>query len=117
MAPSQLGMNVRIVNDFMHDLVPGFIAGLAAATFAAERAIDKVEPGRGVVVSRASGILWLLYAVALAVAVTTGLIRLRYWKLNVRSGFLETKTQMAVIKHSAFTLLVVVSGAVLAFVG
>jgi hypothetical protein len=46
---------------------------------------------------------------ALAVSVATGVLRLRYWQLSVRNGFLETKKQMAATKHIVFVFVLLLS--------
>lgn len=113
MPPLPSKLYPRIAIDFFHDVSAGTFPGLALAAWAIRRAAE--IDGSGVIaVQRAAGTLWLLYALALAMVVGTGLLRLRYWKLNVRSGFLETKGQMAAIKHALFVLGLVGSGVLLA---
>jgi hypothetical protein len=107
-------LNARSAVDFLHDVAAGFFPGAVAATSVIRSAIEAVDPGRGAIVTFASGWLWLVFVLGLAVSIVTGLVRLRYWKLNVRSGFMDAKRQMVVVKHSAFVLLLVLSAVWLA---
>ena len=102
------------MNDFAHDIAAGFFPGSVAGAWMIRSALNALEPGSGAVVGRAAGSLWLIFAIAAAVSVGTGLLRTRYWRLNVRSGFMEKKTQMATTKHVLFVTTLVLSGVALA---
>ena len=106
--------NARIANDFVHDIAAGFFPGSVAGAWVIRGALNALEPGSGAVVERAAGSLWLLFAIAAAVSVGTGLLRTRYWRLNVRSGFMEKKSQTAITKHALFVTALVLSGGALA---
>lgn len=106
----------RIANDACHDLAAGTFPALALAAWLI-RSVSETDGMAEVIVARAGGSLWVVFMLMLGVSVGTGLLRLRYWKLNVRSGFLETKGQMAAIKHSLFVLVMVASGFMLALAG
>lgn len=114
MPPHTPGLNGRIANDLLHDFAAGFFPGAVTAAWLIQRALEAADPGRGAVVAHAAGALWLVMAAALTVSVVTGLVRLRYWRLNVRSGFLESKGQMAATKHILFALLLLASAFLLA---
>lgn len=109
------GIWARTAVDLAHDLAAGFFPGAVTAAWVIQRAVVLFEPVRGAAIVRdaATGLWWVM-ALALTVSVVTGLIRLQYWKLNVRSGFLESKRQMAVVKHSLFVTIQVAAGVVLA---
>jgi hypothetical protein len=103
------GPNVRVPNDLLHDIAAGLFPGAVIAAWIVRGAIDALDPGRGAIVTRASGGLWMLMLLGLAVSTATGVLRLRYWQLNVRSGFLETKKQMAATKHIVFVFVLLLS--------
>lgn len=103
---------VRIVVEFAHDVALGVFPGAVIGAWLIRRAVEAEGLG-GAAIARASGKLWVVFALGLAVSIGTGAIRLRYWKLNVRTGALEDKKQMATIKHSLFVLLLLASAAAL----
>lgn len=103
---------MRVVVDYLHDLAFGVFPGTVLAAGLIWRAAERVGTGQAAV-SAAAGTLWLVMLLGVTVSVLTGLVRLRYWKTNVRSGFLETKSQMAAIKHWLFVMTVVGSAAAL----
>lgn len=108
----------RIANDIAHDLASGAFPGAVIAAWLIRRSAaatgspDAVRAASAAL-GGASGALWLVLFLGLTVSVATGLLRLRYWKLNVRTGFLETKSETAAVKHSAFVLLLLASAAAL----
>jgi len=103
---------VRIIVEFAHDVALGVFPGAVIGAWLIRRAVEAEGLGAAAV-ARASGKLWILFVVGLAVSIGTGVIRLKYWRLNVRTGALEDKKQMATIKHSLFVLLLLASAAAL----
>jgi len=92
----------RIANDYVHDMCAGLFPGAVAATWIVKGAMDAAEQGGGAAVRAASGGVWFVLVGALSLLALTGTLRLRYWRLNVREGFIPTKARMAAIKHFAF---------------
>jgi hypothetical protein len=103
----------KSVVDFFHDIAAGLFPGAVVCALLIDRASRSAGGSAGFTLSRVAPTLWFVLILGLMVSVTTGLIRLRYWKLNVRSDFLESKVQMIVVKHSAFVLLLVASSVTL----
>jgi len=103
------GLKVRTVNDLLHALAAGFFPGTVAGAWVVRGAINAVDPGGGAIVERATGGLVLVMILALGLSIGTGILRLRYWQLNVRQGFLETKKQMVVTKHIYFVFMVLLT--------
>lgn len=103
------GLNGRIANDLLHDLAAGVFPGAVGGAWLVRGVLEAMDPGKGAVVTLASGPLWGVCFVGLAVSISTGLLRLRYWRLNVRSGFFESKKQMAATKHILFVFVLLLS--------
>lgn len=101
---------VRVVIDLLHDLALGVFPGTVLAAWFIRRAVVASDEGYAALAA-AGPWLWLVFFLGLTVSVVTGLLRLKYWKLNVRAGFLESKSQMAAVKHSAFVLILLGSAA------
>lgn len=98
-----LGLPGRLAVDFAHDIAAGIFPGAVLGMWIVQRRLEAAgAPVAGL--ERAAGGLWLVLAGGLLVSVVTGIVRLRYWKLYVRSGALESKSQSAAIKHSIFVL-------------
>jgi hypothetical protein len=100
--------SVRIVNDFLHDiglaLWPGAVLGVWTLRGVLESApVDPIA-----LHTRMLAVTWILGA-SLAILVVTGAVRLNYYELNLRSGTLSAKHRMVVVKHTAFTLLLILS--------
>lgn len=110
----QNNLNGRVANDLLHDLSAGLFPGAVIAAWLLRAGVDRVDPGRGAVVAEASEGLWLILAFALSLLIATGIMRLRYWRLNVRSGFLESKRHMAVTKHVVFVTVQLLAAVALA---
>jgi hypothetical protein len=94
----------RAVVDVLHDLAAGAFPGAVAAAYLISRAGERMALDTGNIALTLPA-AWSVLAIALVVLVATGLMRLRYWKTNVRAGFLETKSQMAVAKHAVFVFV------------
>lgn len=102
-------------NDVLHDLALGVFPGVVVGTWLIDRTTVSTGEGSSVV-AHAAPVLWLVFAFGLLVSVATGLLRLRYWKLNVRSGYMNTKSAVAAMKHSAFVLLLLGSATALWYI-
>lgn len=100
---------VRSAIDFAHDIAAGAFPGAVLAAWLIRRRVEGVSSEALGAVQQASMALWLVMFGALFVIVATGLVRLKYWRLNVRAGYLKTKTDMVVTKHIAFVMLFVLS--------
>lgn len=109
MPPLEGKLYPRILNDFVHDVAAGMYPGLALTAWLVRS--SAASSGTSIAtVTEIGGTLTLLMVLTAVVSITTGLIRLRYWKLNIRAGFLETKGQMAAMKHGLFVLVLIASG-------
>ena len=95
---------VRIVNDLLHDTAAGAWPGAVLMLWTARGLIATGDP-ISLRVKLLSG-SWILGA-ALALLLVTGALRLNYYELNLRSGTLQAKHRMVVVKHVAFTALLV----------
>jgi len=103
---------VRAAIDFVHDVSAGAFPGaVAGAYLISGRLTDSPEAAEQF--AKASSALWIVFVVALALIVVTGALRLRYWRLNVRNGFLEAKTRTVWVKHAAFVVLMLGSAVAL----
>jgi hypothetical protein len=97
---------VRIVNDFVHDVAFGLWPGTVLAIWTV-RGLTGSAPGTAVQLhAQVLSASWVL-GVSLVALVVTGTARLNYYELNLRSGTLPAKHRMVVIKHVAFTALLV----------
>ena len=100
-------MSVRVVNDFLHDIALGLWPGTVLAMWTV-RGLIWSAPGTAVELhANALSAIWVL-GVSVTLLVITGAVRLNYYELNLRSGTLPAKHRMVLIKHTAFTLLLVV---------
>lgn len=99
-------MSVRIVNDFFHDIALGMWPGTVLAIWTV-KSLLWTAPGTAVEVhSKVLSAIWVLGA-SLVILIVTGAVRLNYYELNLRTGTLAAKHRMVIIKHTAFTLLLV----------
>lgn len=104
---------VHAVTDIVHDVAAGIFPGAVIGAWLYERALGAASVGAGDPTAEATGPLLVLLLADLIVLVATGLVRLNHWQLNVRSGFLQTKAQMAVLKHIVFVVVLVLSAVAL----
>lgn len=99
----------RTAIDFVHDVSAGLFPGAVLSAWLIRGRFVSASPDSLEALAKASTSLWIVLFVALAAIIVTGAIRLSYWKLNVRSGFMEAKVRMAQIKHAAFVLVTIAS--------
>lgn len=97
--------------EFVHDVAAGAYPGAVLATWMTRRYVvaAKMLPAATPLLQKAAVGLWLVFSGTAFLLVVTGLFRLGYWQLNVRSGFLETKRRMVLVKHTAFVALLIAS--------
>jgi putative copper export protein len=99
---------VRIINDFLHDISFALWPGAVLAVWTLRTVLASAPADPIALHSKMLSAAWILGA-SLAMLVVTGAVRLNYYELNLRSGTLPAKHRMVVIKHAAFTLLLVAS--------
>jgi len=104
---------LRIGNDFLHDVAAGAFPGAVALAWMVRRALEMSGPGSNFPSVQVVGALWTILALGLAVSVTTGIFRLRYRLLHIRSEFHKARSETAFVKHTLFVLLLLGSSAVL----
>ncbi|TLM99018.1 MAG: hypothetical protein FDZ75_01055 [Actinobacteria bacterium] len=92
--------------DFTHDIAAGLWPGAVTAMWLLQRGAEK--SGAGLAPRSAYLAVWWVFALALVALPATGLVRMRYWRLNVRSGALEVKTRLVQTKHALFVVMMVV---------
>jgi hypothetical protein len=100
---------VRSAIEFVHDIAAGAFPGAVLMAWIIRQQIEVTQRGAVADVGRASLSLWVILLGVLFAIGLTGLIRLRYWKLNVRPGFLDSKKRLVLIKHTAFVVLLIAS--------
>jgi len=100
---------VRAAIDFTHDIAAGLFPGGVIAAWMIRQRFESASPDAVGALETASTSLWLILLGALLALVITGALRLKYWRLNVRSGFMEAKKRMVLVKHTAFVLVLVAS--------
>ena len=106
---------VRVVNDILHDLSAGAWPGaVAAAWLVRSGARGALSAAAFADLQQAWSAVFLIMAVALAVLVVTGIVRLRYRSLGIPPDLLAARTRAALIKHAVFVtvfLLAIVAAA------
>lgn len=100
---------VRAANDFVHDLSAGAFPGAVIGTLLLKSRLAVASPESIEFLGRATSALWSVFFVAVALLIATGAFRLRYWRLNVRQGYLEKKSRTVWIKHLGFVAVMVAS--------
>ena len=106
--PATSHLSVRIVNDFLHDIALAMWPGAVLAVWTLRGILVAAPVDPIVLHSKMLSVTWILGA-SLAILVVTGAVRLNYYELNLRSGTLSAKHRMLVIKHTAFTLMLVLA--------
>ena len=101
-------LSVRIVNDFLHDVAAMLWPGAVLAIWTLHDVFVSAPTSPIALHSRMLFATWVLGA-SLLVLIVTGTVRLNYYELNLRSGTLPAKHRMVVVKHLAFTVILVLS--------
>jgi hypothetical protein len=109
--PVQVASNpyFRATMEFFHDIAAGAFPGAVLAAWMIRGGFAGASPNVLHVLAQATVSIWLILLGAAIVLGATGALRLGYWQLNIRQGFLATKKRMVLLKHTAFALLLVAS--------
>ncbi len=103
----------RSAVEVTHDIAAGAFPGAVLAAWMIRRSVATALPSALPTLQKATVGIWLILLAALFLLVATGAFRLNYWQLNVRSGFLQMKKRMVLVKHTAFVVLLIASIAIM----